>query len=131
MNVTKQQIQHGVVKYLENDVVKAIGDKPVMMIAAVIASMVKNSDSTVEKILEHPFVSLLLSMNEDGTYNLDNLFDAILSTLKTYGNFELPVPFLRKPLVFNADDFNNLKAYIEEGGGYVRKDNELLQGRVE
>lgn len=124
MNVTKQQIQSGIVRFMENDVVKVIHDKPVMMAAAVIASLVKNSDSTIDKALDNPLIAVLLSKGDDGTYNLDALFDAITDTINRYGNFELRIPLLRQPFIFNVNDFRNLKSYIEGGDNDVREGDE-------
>lgn len=114
MNVSKEQIQRGLVKYLENDVVKVIGDKPVMMATAVITSMIKNDDSMIGRAVSNPIVSVLLKHNADGSYDLDGLFNAITSTISEYGNFEVKFPLLGKPFIFNKNDFDKLKSYIEE-----------------
>lgn len=115
MEVSKSQIQSGLVKYIENDVVKSIGDKQVMMIASVFGNVVKNSDSTIDALLENPIVSAIMGKNQNGKYDIEVLYNAIIATLDEYGNFELKIPFLRSPFIFNKEDFKKLKAYIEEG----------------
>lgn len=115
MNVTKRQIQNGLFHYIQEDVVKAIPDKPVMMAAAVLASMLKTNDAAVDRVLEHPLVGILLARNADGAYNLDGLFQAIQDTINTYGKLEIKLPLLRAPFAFDGQDFARLKSYIEEG----------------
>lgn len=115
MNVTTNQIQRGLVRYIENDVVKSISDKPVMMVAAVLGVLLKNSDGAVEKVMANPIVSALLPQTAEGGYDLDGLFQAIYDTIQQYGNFSLKLPLLSSPFVFSADDFRKLKSYMEEG----------------
>lgn len=115
MSVTKRQIQQGLVQYMDNEVVKAISDKPVMMAAAVISAMLKNSDAAVDRVIESPVMSILLGRNDDGTFDIDPLFAAIQDTVNTYGKFELKIPLLKDPFRFSAEDFRALKSYIEGG----------------
>lgn len=115
MGVTKDQIQHGLVKFMEEVVVKGISDKPIMMVMAVLAALLKNSDKVVAVLLDNPVVCALLCQDEEGRYNLDTLFGAIRSTIDKYGTFDITIPLTKSPLRFNADDFATLKRMIEEG----------------
>ncbi len=114
MDVTREQIKNGVVKYLENEVVKTIKDKPVMMLTAIATNMMKSNDKAIDKLLDNPILSALLS-GENGNYNLDALYDSIMQTMDTYGNLELKLPLIKAPFIFNKTDVENLRNYIEGG----------------
>lgn len=115
MDVTKQQIHRGVVKYLEHDVLNAVeGDAFVLWTTALLTAIIKRSERLVDTILDNPWV-ILLARNPDGTYNTDVLFDSLNEVAGKYGNLDLKSSPLKLPVVFSMEDFKHLRAYIEGG----------------
>lgn len=114
MNVTKNQIISGVVKYAKIEIINSITDKPVKMMFAAGVKSLELVPSIADKIFSNPMVSAILQ-EENGQYNLDNAFNILSETMTEYGDFPVTIPVVNKPLIFNKMDVAKLKEYIEEG----------------
>lgn len=113
MAVTKEQIKNGLSEYLEREVVEKISDRPVMMVLDVLVNMLKVNPRAIDKALDSTILSIMLEEDEEGRYNLDTLAEAIISTMDRHGSFELKLPLVKNPLIFNQSDVRSLKHFIE------------------
>lgn len=114
MNVTKNQIINGVVRYAKTEIVNNITDKPVKMMFAAAVKALELAPTMADKIFNKPMVSAILQ-EENGKYNLDNAYQILTETMTEYGDFPITLPIIKAPLIFNKTDIAKLKNYIEEG----------------
>lgn len=121
MNVTKQQLVNGVIKYVKEEVVNKITDRPLKMAIAFGVSMFEMNPAIANKFFENDIVSQILCKNDDGTYNIEKITDALEKTLGEYGDFPVTIPVIKfispteKTLNFSRQDIKTLKDYIVGG----------------
>lgn len=121
MNVTKQQIVNGIVKYAKDEVIAKIPDKPFKMAVAIAISMFESNTEFASKIFENDIVSAILGKKDDDTYDIDKIGDALEKTLNEYGDFPVTIPAIKfispteKTLNFSSRDIRALKDYITGG----------------
>lgn len=114
MKISKDGIKSGMVKFLENEVVGNIGDKPVKIAVALMTNLLKQNSGVIDRLLNHPVVAMFLASPEDNKYELEGVFEALSDTMREYGNLEFEIPLVKGKLTFNANDISALKRYIEE-----------------
>lgn len=120
MNVTKQQIVNGLVRYAKNEIIEKISDKPLKIIIATAVSMAEAKPEIVNSIFENPIISSILD-EKDGMYNLDTIGSALENAMREYGDFPINIPAIKfispaeKQLTFNIEDINKLKQYVSGG----------------
>ena len=116
---SKNQIVNGLVKYVELEVISKIEDKALQIILGIGVVALKRNQDMIDAILKNPIIGYLVKENEDGKYDLDELFDIINETLKTYGKLPVTIPAIKfispveKTLKFSTDDINKLKNCME------------------
>lgn len=121
MNVTKQQIVNGVIKYAKDEIINKIPDKPFKMAIAVFVSMLETNAEIANKFFESEMASAILGKRDDGTYDIDKISDALEKTLDEYGDFPVTIPAIKfispteKTLNFSSRDIRSLKDYIVGG----------------
>lgn len=114
MNVTKIQIINGVIKYAKNEIVNNITDKPVKMMFAAGVKSLELVPSVADKFFNNSIVSTIIQ-DENGLYNLDNIYQILTETMTEYGDFPVTIPVIKTPLIFRKSDVAKLKEYIEGG----------------
>ena len=120
MQVTKQQIVNGIIKYSKNEMIPKITDKSFKMILSAATSMIEINPEIITRFLDDPTISLMLMENE-GTYDIDAISSALEKTLEEYGTFPIKVPGIKfispeeKELNFGISDIKTLKNYITGG----------------
>ena len=121
MNVTKQQIINGIVRYTKDEVIPKIPDKPFKMAIAVAILMLESNSEISNKFFENNIVSMILDKNDDGTYDIEKISAALEKTLTEYGDFPVTIPAIKfispteKALNFSCQDIKTLKNYIAGG----------------
>lgn len=121
MNATKQQIINGVVKYTKDEIIAKIPDRPLKMAIAFGVSMFEMNPNIANKFFENSIVSQILCKNDDGTYDIEKITDALEKTLGEYGDFPVTIPAIKfispteKTLNFSRQDIKTLKDYIVGG----------------
>ncbi len=116
---SKNQIVNGLVKYVELEVISKIEDKALQIILGIGVVALKRNQDMIDAILKNPIIGYLVKETEDGKYDLDELFDIINETLKTYGKLPVTIPAIKfispveKTLKFSTDDINKLKNCME------------------
>ena len=116
---SKNQIVNGLIKYAELEVISKIEDKALQIILGIGVVALKRNQDMIDAILKNPIIGYLVKETEDGKYDLDELFDIINETLKTYGKLPVTIPAIKfispveKTLKFSTDDINKLKNCME------------------
>jgi len=120
--LTKNQIVNGLTKYVETEVISKIEDKALQIILAIGITALNRNHDLINAVLDNPFISYLVKKSEDDKYDLDELFDIIDDTLKTYGKLPVTIPAIKfispteKTLRFSTEDVNRLRSLMEQGG---------------
>lgn len=113
--VTKNQIINGIIKYAKTEIIDKITDRPLKMVLATGLSMLEVNPSIADPVFRNSFIS---SLEKDGAYDIDGIFEIIEKTMKEYGDFPVIIPAIKfvspteKELSFNAEDVRKLKKYI-------------------
>lgn len=119
MNVTKQQIVDGATRYINEEVINKITDRPLKIALAVGISMIDKKPEIINAFFDDDKVTKILNKKDDGTYDIGEITEAIENTLAQYGDFPLTIPAIRfispteKILNFSTSDVRRLREYIE------------------
>ena len=118
MNVTKNQIIQGVVKYAKGEIFpKVAGDKPFQMTISTLVAMLEMNPEIADSLLRNPMVAAIM-MEKDGYYNLEMLEKALNQSMSQYGELQITIPgipFLspkEKIMTFTQNDVARLREYI-------------------
>lgn len=121
MNVTKNQILSGVIRYAKEEVINKIPDKPIKMAIAVAVSMLETNPNIADKFFDDTTISAILGKKDDGTYDISQITTVVESTLNEYGDFPIKIPPIKfispteKELNFSGRDIKTLREYIVGG----------------
>lgn len=117
MEVTREQIAQGVVKFINSNVINHVDDKATKLLLGMAAAAVEIKPQIIDSVLDNPMLSLFIK-TENG-YDLSAIEKAAASAMDKYGNLTIyipPIPFIspsEKTLTFNADDVRKLRASVE------------------
>ena len=118
MNVTKNQIIQGVVKYAKGEIIpKVAGDKPFQMTISTLVALLEMNPAIADSLLANPMVKAIMNEN-DGYFNLDMLEKALKQTMDQYGELQVTIPGIpfvspkEKVMTFTQNDITRLKDYI-------------------
>lgn len=120
MQVTKQQIVSGIIKYSRCEMIPKIADKTFRIILSAATSMIEINPDIITRYLDDPTISLML-MESEGTYDIDVISGVLEKTLEEYGTFPIKIPGIKfispeeKELNFSVADIKTLKNYIAGG----------------
>ena len=121
MNVTRQQIINGFVKYTKEEVIDKIIDKPLKMAIAAGISILEINPSIASTFFDNDIISKILNVKDDGTYDIDIAIEILKKTMDEYGDFPVKIPAIKfispteKELSFSSRDVQILKDYIIGG----------------
>ena len=113
--VSKNQIINGLIRYVKNEVIDKITDRPLKMVLATGVSMLETNPSIADPVFKSSFIS---GLEKDGAYDIDGICEIIEKTMKEYGDFPITIPSIKfispteKELSFNTEDIRKLKKYI-------------------
>ena len=119
MNVTKQQIVNGATRYINEEVINKITDRPLKIALAVGVSMIGRKPEIINAFFDDDRVAKIFNKRDDGTYDIGEITEAIEKTLAQYGDFPVTIPAIKfispteKILNFSAFDIRRLREYIE------------------
>lgn len=120
MNVTKEQIVNGTIKYIHEEVINKITDKPLKIALAIGVSMIDKKPEIVDEFFDNDKVEKIFNKRVDGTYDIGEIAETVEKTLAQYGDFPIKIPPIKfispteKELSFSTSDVRKLKEYIEE-----------------
>lgn len=119
MRVTKEQIVNGIMSFVESEVVPQVGDKATQIIIGTAVNLLKTNTALIDNFFGNPMVQTVFHKSEDGTYEIEDVFQSMADSIKKYGPFPVeipPVPFIspsEKMLSFSEADINEIKRRIE------------------
>lgn len=120
MEVSKQQMINGVSRYVKNEVLGKITDRPFRVGMAAAVSILEAKPQLADKLLENEMVSWFFECHDDMCC-IDNL-EVIARTLDEQGDIPIRIGGIKfispedKELLFSGNDIRKLKDYI--AGGY-------------
>ena len=126
--VTKQQMVNGLIRFIDDEVIAKVDDRPVRIMLAVAVSALKANPSMIDAVLNNDIISMALAP-KDGMYDITPMMQILKETLIKYGEFPVVIPPIKfispteKILKFSADDVAKLEKYIGE--------NDLTQQHTE
>ena len=120
MKVSKEHIINGILSYVENEVIPMMkDDKPMQIILTIGAKSIKANQRLWDTIFAHPIVSALLYREEDGSYEIGPIFEAVEESVRQYGEMPVVIPAIplvspsEKTLTFKEEDIREIKNRIE------------------
>lgn len=119
MNVTKQQIVNGTTKYINEEVINKVTDKPLKIALAIGLSMIDKKPGIIDEFFDNDKVEKILNKRVDGTYDIGEITEVVEKTLAQYGDFPIKIPAIKfispteKELSFSTSDVRKLREYIE------------------
>lgn len=119
MNVTKEQIVNGTIKYIHEEVINKITDKPLKIALAIGVSVIDKKPEIVDEFFDNDKVEKIFNKRVDGTYDIGEITDVVEKTLAQYGDFPIKIPAIKfispteKELSFSTSDVRKLREYIE------------------
>lgn len=122
MRITKEQLVKGFAQYLENDVIPQMSDdKAIQILLDFLIGCIQSNPQMADMILENNTVKMFCKCNEEGTYEVEEIFSRFFDSVKKYGYFPIVIPPIRfvspkeKTLSFTESDIAELKKRIERG----------------
>ncbi len=113
MRVSKKQIIDGISRYLKEEVIAKITDKPVKMALAFAVKMIQADNGIVDSVMNNSIVGYALQADSEGTYDLTNAVKAITEVMDGYGTFDFELPIVKTKMSFNKSDIEKMKQFIE------------------
>ena len=116
MEISKQQIINGIIKYATNDVVGQIPDKNFKIIAMTAVGMAQAKPEILNGIFDNPTIKAMEGTNG---YDLDAVASVLKQNIDSAGGFTVTVPptkFLmpeEKQLTFKGTDIDRMLQYIK------------------
>lgn len=106
-----QQIQQGVVRFVDNDLVPAFSGAEKILVGGAAALMIANMESIIQQYASHPMVAMLGVYN-NGDVNIDALYQAFAPR---FGAEKIPV---KLPMVgtikIGKQEIEKIYRYIKE-----------------
>lgn len=121
MRVTKSQIVHGVVDYIQSNILPQLGNgRGMQIIVSIGANAIAANHKMVDAVFDNQIVRAMLDDDGSGTYDLAGLVDAMTKSIQQFGSFPIQVPAipLISPVEFtlslSADDVDAMRSRIED-----------------
>lgn len=119
MRVTKEQIVKGIAAFADTDVIPKIEDRSTKIIVDIAVQYIKSNKKLADALLGNSIISMMLDQDEDGTFEIETMFESISESLKKYGPFPMTIPEI--PIIhpevsylkFSEADIEELKKKIE------------------
>ena len=98
MRVTKSQLVHGMVGFVQNEILpKMSNNKAMQILLSVGANTAASNAKLVELFFSHPLVRAVLDDDGSGSVELGGLADALRKSIDQYGSFPVQMPVI--PLI--------------------------------
>lgn len=115
--VTKKKLLTAVIKFVKNEVIPHISEKPLKMILSAALYTVDSKPDIIDPFLNNPVVAAILQ-GKNGEYDTDLIFGVLDSLVIEYGCIPVTIPPVKfitsteTTLTFYAADIEILKAYV-------------------
>ena len=117
MKVTKEQLVNGVVKFIENNLMKDVGDRHMKFVLAMAKDSLKENENLIDSFFKSPMMSTIV-MENDGNYDLTHFFSILKSVMSEYNSYSIALPKIplfspvEKSLKITSEDIDKLIKYI-------------------
>lgn len=115
--VTKKKLLTAVIKFVKNEVIPHISEKPLKMILSAALYTVDSKPDIIDPFLNNPVVAAILQ-GKNGEYDTYLIFGVLDSLVIEYGCIPVTIPPVKfitsteTTLTFYAADIEILKAYV-------------------
>lgn len=119
MTITRDNIAHGVVRFIRNDVISSVPDNSMKIILGIAAAAIEANPSAINSILDNEMVSAFIASPTGNGYDLSTLEQAAAAAMDQYGALSVQLPGIplispeAKMLSFGSGDVRSLIGYIE------------------
>lgn len=117
---TKRQILRGIADYLETELIPGLAeDRGVQVLANTVLGLARSDVTIVDRLINHPWIKMLIREDEDGNIDLDPLLANLKESIEKYKYLPVTipvVPFLtttEKQIKFDLDDVQKLEKYLK------------------
>lgn len=111
MTVTIDQAMRGAVRFADNEIIPHLPSGKGIGAGIALALIMDGGRSRILALREHPAVKLMQIMDEQGSIDLDRLYNA--ARPKFENKLSVSVPFIGE-LKFDQNDVDKLYKYIQE-----------------
>lgn len=115
--VTKKKLLTAIIKFVKNEVIPHISEKPLKMVLSAALYTVDSKPDIIDPFLNNPVVAAILQ-EENGEYDTTLIFGVLDSLVIEYGGIPVTIPPIKfitsteTTLTFYAADVEILKAYV-------------------
>lgn len=115
--VTKKKLLTAIIKFVKNEVIPHISEKPLKMVLSAAIYTVDSKPDIIDSFLNNPVVAAILQ-GDSGEYDTTLIFGVLDSLVTEYGGIPVTIPPIKfitsteTTLTFYAADVEILKAYV-------------------
>lgn len=110
--VTMQQVKNGLVKYIDTDVLPHLTGIKKLGLGVYTALAANNVVGLMEKYRDHPAVSMLDVIDDDGNVDIDKLYQAVSPQFANGEKQTISIPLIGDMTV-DRSDLEKLYRYIK------------------
>lgn len=117
MTVSKSQLVKGVVKFIENDLMKYVGDRHMKFVLAMVKDSLNENEDLIDSFFRTPMMSSIV-IEDDEKYDLTHFFAILKNVMSEYDSYAITLPKIplfspvEKSLKITAEDIDKLIKYI-------------------
>ena len=117
--VTKKKLLTAIIKFVKNEVIPHISEKPLKMVLSAAIYTVDSKPDIIDPFLNNPVVAAILQ-GDSGEYDTALLFGVLDSLVTEYGGIPVTIPPIKfitsteTTLTFYSGDVEKLKWYVME-----------------
>lgn len=108
--VTIEQVQNGVTKYVDSDILPRMTGGKRFALGVYVALAVESLEDTLLKYKDHPALSALNIIDTENNIDIDRLYDAALSAMSDKLSIDIPMMGV---LTLDKKDLGRLYEYIK------------------
>lgn len=108
---TANDIKAGVGNWLQSRIMPRLDDKRQFVLGVVYIIAAMKMDVLMTVIAQNSTLKALGIIHEDGTVDIDTLYDAAFAQLQAQGKLTMDIPFMGS-FAFTADDLRDLRQCI-------------------
>lgn len=112
--VSMNQVQKGLMKYIDNDVLPHLTGMKRVGLGIYSGLAAQNFGAMVEKYKDHPAVSVLDVIDDNGNVDIDKLYKAAAPMFSSGERHTISIPLIGDMTV-DRSDLEKLYQYIKEG----------------
>lgn len=111
--INLNQLQNGIVKYIDNEIVPHINGWQKWVFGAVVSTAMLKTTNVFNALKENPLIKMLEVIDENDNIDIDTIYREFLKQAQK-GAITFDVPMLGA-LTLNSTDVEKMYRYIKEG----------------